>query len=226
LLALVQQSDYTIIEMHYSHKKAETTTMRLASACLLVGVAITTPSVALAQGESPAVAHKPAKPAVPRPKPAPTAAVASGAVTTPKFLEKQGSWSIYMHDAPNDRICFASSTPSSAEPKGVKRGPVYFYVTTWRKDNVHAEVSVSLGYAIKADVPPMITVGSESFELFARNNKAFTRDPQEEKRLLDAMMKATVLTVKGTPLKGSATVDQYSLSGLVGAMKKVDQSCQ
>ena len=103
---------------------------------------------------------------------------------------------------------------------------MYFYVTTWRKDNVRAEVSVRLGYAIKADVPPTITVGSESFELFARNDKAFTRDPQEEKRLLDAMLKASALTVKGTSSKGAATVDQYSLSGLAGAMKKVDQSCQ
>jgi hypothetical protein len=211
--------------MHYSHKKAETTTMRLASACLLVGVVIAAPSLALAQqGESPAGAAKPAKPVAPRPK-APAVAAVAGAAT-PKFLEKQGYWSVYVRDDPNDRICFASSTPSSAEPKGVKRGAVYFYVTTWRKDNVHAEVSVSLGYAIKADVPPTITVGSESFELFGRKDKAFTRDPQEEKRLLDAMLKASSLTVKGTPLKGAATVDQYSLSGLAGAMKKMDQSCQ
>jgi hypothetical protein len=201
--------------------------MRLASACLLVVAMIAAPSAFAQQAPAPANSPKAAKPAAPRPKPvgAPAAAAAPGA-PGPRLLEKQGKWSVYVHDAPNDRVCFASSTPSSVEPKGAKRGPVYFYVATWRRDNVHAEVSVRLGYTIKSDVPPTITVGSESFELFARNDKAFTRDPQEEKRLLEAMLKAPALTVRGTSAKGSATTDQYSLSGLAAAIKKVDQSCQ
>jgi hypothetical protein len=201
--------------------------MRLASACLMVGVMIAAPEALAQQAQSPANNARTAKPAAPKPKPAAAPAAQGAAVAQgPKLLEKQGMWSVYVHDAPNDKICFASSTPSSVEPKGAKRGPVYFYVTTWRKDNVRAEVSVRLGYTIKTDVAPTITVGAESFELFARNDKAFTRDPQEEKRLLDAMMKAPVLTVKGVSTKGAATADQYSLSGLAAAMKKVDQSCQ
>lgn len=151
---------------------------------------------------------------------------ASALAAGPKFLEKQGFWSIYIHDAPNDRICFASVPPRSVEPKGAKRRPAFLYVTHWRKDKVQGEVSVQFGYTIKADVSPTIMVGSESFELYARNDKAFMRDPQEEKRLLDAMLKAQALTVQGAPAKGAATTDSYSLDGLAAAIRKLDQHCQ
>lgn len=198
--------------------------MRLALACLMVGVMLAAPHAFAQQAQAPAGP----RPAAPKPKPAAAAAApaAAPAAQGPRLLEKQGVWSIYVHDSPGEKICFATAAPSAVEPKGTKRGAVFFYLTTWRKDNVRAEVSVRLGYTIKADAAPQITVGAESFELFARGDKAFTRDPQEEKRLLDAMLKASALTVKGVSAKGSATTDHYSLNGLAVAMKKIDQNCQ
>jgi hypothetical protein len=209
--------------MDKKHTKTETT-MHLASACLIMSVMAAEPQALAQQVHPGAINAKSVRAAAPVVK---RAAVVAQEAQGPKLLVKQGAWSVYVHDAPNnDRVCFATSRPRRVEPKGVKRGPVYFYVTTWRKDNVRAEISVRLGYTVKTDVAPTITVGAERFELFGRNDKAFTRDPQEEKRLLDAMLKASALTVKGMSARGTATADQYSLHGLSAAMKVVDQSCR
>lgn len=156
----------------------------------------------------------------------PQVALAAPSTTGPKFVVKQGSWSVYVANANNQRVCFSSSTPIDTQPKNASRGPLYFYVTTWRKDNVHAEVSARLGYVINSHVPPTVIVGSENFKLFARKDKIFTRNPQEEKRLIAAMLNASTLIVKATSIDGAETKDTYSLSGLAASLKKMEQQCQ
>jgi hypothetical protein len=145
---------------------------------------------------------------------------------TAKLLQKYDDWQVFLHEAKDEKVCFAASAPKEMEPKTAKRGPVYFYLTTWAKDGVRNEVSVKVGYAFKPDSNPVVTIGSDEFQLYPKEDKAFMRDPAEERKLLDAMRKAQAMTVKGTSSRGTNTTDSYSLKGLASALKQLETACK
>lgn len=176
--------------------------MRLVFACLIAG-AIFTAQPAFAQ--------------------APQAA--ANAAPAAKLIQKFDNWQVFLHEGQGEKICFAAAQPKTMEPKAAKRGPVFLYLTTWAKDNIRNEISVKLGYAIKANSSPVIAIGKDQFELYPKDDKAFMRDPGEERKLLDAMKKGATLTVKGVSARGTATTDQYSLAGLSAAMQQMASSC-
>jgi hypothetical protein len=145
---------------------------------------------------------------------------------TAKPLQKFDDWQVFLHETKDEKVCFAASPPTDMEPKAVKRGAVFFYLTTWAKDGVKNEVSVKAGYSYKPDSTPTVVVGATEFQLYPKDDKAFMRDPGEERKLLEAMRKAGTLTVKGTSSRGTTTTDQYSLKGLAAALKQLETACK
>jgi hypothetical protein len=59
----------------------------------------------------------------------------------------------------------------------------------------------------------------------ADDDKAFAKDPAQERKLLSAMASGGPMIVKGTSAKGTATTDQYSLDGVSGAVQKLQEAC-
>jgi hypothetical protein len=168
------------------------------------------------------------KPAAPKAKPKPPAAkkpAAPAPEAKAKLLEKIKDWAVYIHEGAEGRVCFAATAPSDMQPKTAKRTPVVFYVTTWQKEGVHNEVSVKQGYAMKANATATVTAGGQTFTLAAADDKAYAKDPMEERRLLAAMAAGGPMTVKAAPAKGTATTDRYSLDGLALAMQKLQEAC-
>lgn len=150
---------------------------------------------------------------------------AQGSAGKAKLLEKVDDWTVFVHEGQDGKICFASSLPKDTQPAGAKRAPAYFYVTTWQKDGVRNEVSVKLGYTIKEDSTPIVTVGNNKFEMFPREDKAFIKDPADERKLVQAMIAGSTMVVKATSARGTETTDQYSLIGISKAVKKVQEAC-
>ncbi len=144
---------------------------------------------------------------------------------TAKLLKTFDDWQVFVHEANDEKVCFAASAPKDMSPKGVNRGSVFLYLTTWQKDNVKNELSIKVGYTFKPESTPTVTVGSDLFELYPKDDKAFMRDPAEERKLVDAMRKGSSLTVKGTSSRGTTTEDKYSLIGLSAALSHVEEVC-
>ncbi len=168
------------------------------------------------------------RPAAPKPKPKPPAAkkpAPAAPEVKAKLLERVKDWAVYIFESGESRVCFAAAAPSDMQPKTAKRTPVVFYVTTWQKEGVHDEISVKLGYAMKANATATVTVAGQSFSLTADEDKAYAKDPAEERKLLAAMTAGGPMIVKATPAKGAATTDQYSLDGLELAVQKVREAC-
>lgn len=155
----------------------------------------------------------------------PTSAQTAQTPQTAKLLQKFENWQVFLHESGGDKVCFAAAQPKAMEPKTAKRDPVFFYLTTWAKDGVRNEISVKLGYTLKVDSKPVIAIGTEKFELYPKGDKAFMRDPGEERKLLDAMKKGSNLTVSGLSSRGTATSDQYSLTGLSAALTHMGTAC-
>jgi hypothetical protein len=149
------------------------------------------------------------------------AALAQGAVETGRF----GDWKTHLSDGPADKICFAATEPKGKEPAGANRAKTLFYVSAWPKEGVKSEISVKLGYPIKAGSDVVVTVGKDAFKLFAKDERAFVDDPTDELKLIEAMKKGSKMIVQATSEKGTATTDTYSLAGLAQALQAMAASC-
>lgn len=143
---------------------------------------------------------------------------------TATLLQKFNDWSAYASKA-NPKVCFAVAMPKSQSPKNVRRDPVYFYVSRWPDDGVEAEVSIKMGYPFSPGAKVTVTVGSDKFELFTKDEGAFVEKSDIEKNLVEALKKGTTMKVDGVSSRGTKTSDDYSLSGLGDAIDRMSKEC-
>lgn len=151
-------------------------------------------------------------------------AIASAA-SAATLVKTYRDWSVFSHEDSNKKICFAASQPKDSTPEGANREGVFFYISAWPKDGVKSEVSVRLGYQIQKGSTVKISVGSEAYDLFAKDDKAFVADPTQELKLIEAMKRGSTMKVEATSDSGSATEDTFSLIGISAALKGLEDTC-
>ena len=204
-------------------------TTRPLFVCLAASIlAVSLPLAALAQTTatpSQAQTKKNAKqPAKPKEDPQP--AQGAGAGAAPSLIVQYGDWGVYVSQTPKTKVCYALSQPKDRQPGGLKRDPGYFFISTRPGENVHNEVSVVVGFTIKDGADAIVDVGTASFPFFTKNDGAWMKNAAEEARLIEALRKGRDFTVKSTSLRGNATNDRYSLSGIGQALDRVAQECK
>ena len=143
-----------------------------------------------------------------------------------QLKETYKDWAVYVHEKDKTKTCFAISKPKDMLPKGVNRGDVFFYVSSWPGDKVNNEISIKVGYPLDGGSAPSAVIGADQFNLFAEGDKAFVADETMEVNLVKAMKKGSTLIVKGRSKRGTATIDKYSLSGISAALKRVKAECK
>jgi invasion protein IalB len=140
------------------------------------------------------------------------------------LLEKYKDWSAYKATG-SPKVCFAVTEPTSSSPKNVKRGPIYFYISSWPEDKVTDEVSVKMGYPFAAGAKTTVTIEGKKFELFTKDEGAFVEKTTDESKLVDAMKAGTSMKVEGRSARGTNTSDTYSLSGISDALERIAKEC-
>lgn len=151
----------------------------------------------------------------------PAPAVAQGANKLASF----GNWTLNATPDEAGKTCFAATQPTQKEPAGANRAPVVMYISAWPKEGVKSEISVKLGYKIKGGSDVTVIIGTASFSLFSKDDRAFVADTTQELKLLDEMKKGSKLVVQATSERGTATTDTYSLAGLSQALKALAEKC-
>jgi invasion protein IalB len=148
------------------------------------------------------------------------------AQANPSLVGQYGDWGVYVSQGQKTKVCFALTQPKERLPANLNRDPGYLFISTRTGDNVRNEFSVLLGFPLKEDADPSLSVGSDTFALYARQTGAWIRNVAEESRLIDTMRKGKDLTMKSTSVRGNVTTDRYSLSGLAQALDRVAQECR
>ncbi len=143
-----------------------------------------------------------------------------------QLKETYKDWAVYVNASSSKKTCFAISRPKDMQPKGVSRGDVFFYVSSWPGDKVSNEISINIGYPLDGESAPSAIIGADQFNLFAEGDKAFIADENIEVKLVKAMQKGSTLVVKGRSKRGTATTDKYSLLGISAALKRVSAECK
>jgi Invasion associated locus B (IalB) protein len=141
------------------------------------------------------------------------------------LLQKFKDWSAYAATG-TPKVCFAVAKPKDSNPKkGIKRDPVFFYISRWPADNVVNEVSVKMGYPFGSGAKATVTVGTAKFDLFTKDEGAFVEKPEMETKLVEAMKGASTMKIEGKSSRGTATSDIYSLEGLSDALDRAAKEC-
>ncbi len=135
-------------------------------------------------------------------------------------------WGAYVAESGGGKVCYALSQPKSSEPSNVNRDPVYFFVTSRPGSGVKNEVSIIIGYPYKPDTTATVEIGDTTFTLFTKDDGAWVENAAEESNLVGAMRRGATMVIKGTSARGTATVDNYSLSGISAALDRIAQECK
>jgi hypothetical protein len=141
-----------------------------------------------------------------------------------------GNWSAYTTGTGSSLTCYALSKPRATRPAGAKRSAIYLMVSDWPSRKVKAEPQVIYGYQGKEGAPAALSVGSDKFTFFIRNNgkegSAWLQQLSENNRLVTAMQEGVSAVATGISARGTKTSDTYSLAGFNDAMTKVHAACE
>lgn len=157
----------------------------------------------------------------------------AGAADAPKLLGKFDDWAAYSFGTGADRICYVLAEPKTQEPKGAKRGDVYFMVTHRPGRNITNEISMRAGYPFSATSKPFATIGKDRFQMFTGVSEggehqywAWLDNTKDEGTMVKAIRAGATMVVKGTSAKKTLTTDTYSLKGSGAALSKIDAACK
>lgn len=141
-------------------------------------------------------------------------------------MKEFGAWSLHQSRDASHNICYVVSTPKSKKPSNANRAAIVFYVSAWPKDGVRNQVSVKFGYPINREKAITAQIGTDSFKLTARDERAYIYDATQELKMLEAMKKGSKMVVKATSQRGTRTTDTYSLSGISAALEALAGQCK
>jgi hypothetical protein len=161
----------------------------------------------------------------PKPQPAPAPAPQTEAVDpgAAKPLGNAGAWTAYLAQNKEGKVCYIVAQPEKADPS-IKRTSVMATVTHRTADQVANVVSFDEGYPLNESDDVMLDVGKDRFTLFAKDDSAWAATSDLDKTIVTALSKEKQAVVKGTPKKGHATTDTYSLAGFAKALALIDKA--
>ncbi len=144
------------------------------------------------------------------------------------LLGQYGDWGAYTASPGGRKVCFALAKPASSatNPPNRPRDPAWLFVSTRPAEKVKDEVSIIIGYPLKANVDAEIEVGGASFAMYTQNDGAWVKNAAEEARLVEALRKGADATLKGESTRGTKTTDVFSLKGITQALDRVGQECR
>ena len=155
-------------------------------------------------------------------------AVLPSAAAQAQSIERLGDfsdWSAFKYEEDGNLVCFMASEPTKAEGAYSKRGQIHAMVTHRPGEKRTDEVSIQAGYAYQDGSPVEVEVGTLKVRLFTEGESAWTVDKETDKKLVQAMIKGSTMTVEGTSARGTNTKDTYSLSGFTRAYQAISQAC-
>ncbi len=142
-----------------------------------------------------------------------------------KPVAQFGDWSVYVSTG-SPKVCYAISQPKTRAPSGLTRDPAYFFISTRPSEKVKDEVSITVGYPMRANSEATVKVGSLNLQLYTKDRGAWVRNVSDESRLVAAMRNGKDLVFSGTSGRGNVTTDTYSLNGISAALDRVARECR
>jgi hypothetical protein len=144
---------------------------------------------------------------------------------TPQFLGTYRDWNVYAFTEDGEKICYMASEPKKQEGNYARRDNPAVLVTRRPGPKVVDEVSVQPGYSYLDGSEVEVAIASNKFMLFTRGEHAWTKSEDADQALITAMKRGADMTVRGTSVRNTYSLDTYSLLGFTAAYDAMIQAC-
>ena len=144
-----------------------------------------------------------------------------------KKLGKHKDWETYVINGASGKICFAQSKPVLQAPKNRPR-EARLFISFRPAENINNEISITSGYDYNSKNSITAISGKNKYKFdLVQSEFAWMSDPENklEKRMIKTMKKGSRIMVTGHNLKGSQTIDHYSLLGFTKAYNATKANC-
>lgn len=145
---------------------------------------------------------------------------------TPELLASHRDWTVYLVDGERGKVCYIASEPKKQEGNYAKRGSPAVMVALLPGEPASEQVSVQPGYAYRKGSDVEVAIGARKFGLFTQGEHAWARTEADDKALIDTMRKAGTMSVRGTSVRDTFSVDTYSLGGFGAAYDAMRNACK
>jgi invasion protein IalB len=166
-------------------------------------------------------AHSQAK----KPAPAKKKGAEPAATAGPKKIATHGKWEVYVQGG-KTKLCYATTKPQKRTPANLKDVDGYVFISTRPAQNVRNEIAIKMGFDLKPDAKPTVTIGAAKFAMVANGTNLFVEIAAEERSFVAAMRKGSELVVRATSKRGNDTTDNYTLSGIGKALDELQKECK
>jgi invasion protein IalB len=143
----------------------------------------------------------------------------------PQFLGAFQDWEAYAGNEGRAKVCYAVTQPAKEEGQYSRRGDVYLFVTHRPADHEQNAVNVKAGYTYKAGSAVNVAIGNHTASMYVKDDTAWNRTSQDDRAMVQAMIKGTTMVVRGTSDRGTATTDIFSLKGFSAAYQAIGKAC-
>ena len=142
-----------------------------------------------------------------------------------KKLGKHKDWETYVINSGTGKVCFAQSKPVLQAPKNSTR-EARLFISFRPGENISNEISITSGYNYndKNSVTAISGKNKYKFDII-QESFAWMTNNKFEKKMIKTMKKGSRIMVKAYNLKGSQTIDHYSLLGFTKAYKATKANC-
>ena len=143
-----------------------------------------------------------------------------------KSLGTFKAWSAMSFSEDDKPVCMMWSQPEKAEGDYKKRGEIFVFVTHRPGDNEINKVSFETGYTFKEKSEVSVTIDGEAFTLYTDGSTAWSYEPKDDSRMVNAMRAGSTMVVEGVSSRGTQTRDTYSLGGFTAAHNAINKACK
>ncbi len=144
----------------------------------------------------------------------------------PKLLGTFTDWDAFSNGSGNARACWAITVPKRTKPKEIEHKGAYFMVSQKPGKKVADEVRLGVPYPLKASRDSTAIMGGFKEPMFNSGKDAWAYDAASDKRIVDRMKGAQLLTVKSMAANGDNTEYDFSLSGFSAALDAATKACR
>lgn len=145
---------------------------------------------------------------------------------TPVELANNGNWRAYLLEDEGSKTCYMYSQPKKQEGNYTRRGDPYAMVTRRIGTRTVEEVSVTSGYPYNESAKVKVKIDGKQFEFgIMHNEHAWADDDNEDRAVIEAMIKGIDMSVRGTSKKDTFSMDTYSLKGFTATHKAIVNAC-
>ena len=143
----------------------------------------------------------------------------------PQREQAHGNWQVMVTNAgKSDMLCYAGATPAAREGTAEKRAAAAYLMVT-RRQSGKIEVSASPGYTFMPGSKVELAIDDDSYSLFSKGSVAWARSDEDDRNIVESLMDAEDIEVRGLSQAGLTSVDHYPPQGFAGAIARIRELC-